>query len=134
MSATVIAFAGYIAWTTFLVLLLIGYRSMAVAKGVKAANEFNATGDDVSELGQRLTRAQANCVESFPVIGGAFLLALATGQSDITNGLALVLLGARLAQSIIHIISTSVIAVQLRLVFFIAQLSICLFWLYQLVF
>lgn len=134
MTATVIALAGYIAWTTLLVLLLIGYRSMAVAKGEKAANEFKATGDDVSEVGQRLTRAQANCVESFPIVGGTLLLALSTGQSDITNGLALFLLIARVAQSIIHVISTSVIAVQGRLVCFIAQLGICLFWLYQLVF
>lgn len=134
MSATVISLGGYIAWTTLLVLLLIGHRSMAVAKGEKAANEFKATGDDVSETGQRLTRAQANCVESFPIIGGTLLFALATGQSDVTNGLALVILGARVAQSIVHIISTSVIAVQIRLVCFIAQLGICLFWLYQLVF
>lgn len=133
MSATIIALAGYIAWTALLVLALIGYRSMSVAKGEKAANEFHASGDDVSEFGQRLTRAQANCVESFPVVGGTLLLALASGQSDVTNGLALILFGARLAQSVVHILSTSVIAVQLRLVCFLAQLGICFYWLYLMV-
>lgn len=134
MSATIIALAGYIAWTALLLIALIGYRSMSVAKGEKAANEFSASGDDVSGLGQRITRAQANCVESFPIVGGTLLLALATAQTEITNGLALVVIGARLAQSVVHILSTSVMAVQLRLVAFLVQLAICLYWLYLLVF
>jgi uncharacterized MAPEG superfamily protein len=134
MSATIIALAGYIAWTILLLLLLIGYRSMSVAKGEKAANEFSVSGDDVSDLGQRITRAQANCVESFPIVGGTLLMALALGQSAVTESLALIVLGARLAQSVVHIISTSVIAVQLRLVLFLVQLGICAYWLYQLAF
>lgn len=134
MSATGIALAGYIAWTATLLIALIGYRSLSVAKGEKAANEFSASGDDVSALGQRITRAQANCVESFPIVGGALLLALATGQSELTNGLALVVIGARVAQSLIHIASTAVMAVQLRLLCFLVQLGICMYWLYQMVF
>lgn len=132
MSATIIALAGYIAWTTLLLLVLIGYRSVAVAKGEKAANEFKASGDDVSDLGQRITRAQANCVESFPIIGGTLLLALAIGHSEITDGLALIVLGARVAQSVVHILSTAVIAVQVRLLCFLVQLGVCGYWLFQI--
>ena len=134
MSATTLALAGYIAWTAALLFALIGYRSLSVAKGEKAANEFSASGDDVSELGQRITRAQANCVESFPIVGGTLLLALATGQTDLTDGLALVVIAARLAQSVVHILSTAVMAVQLRLLCFLVQLGLCLYWLFQMVF
>ncbi|MEM1111208.1 MAG: MAPEG family protein [Pseudomonadota bacterium] len=133
MSATIIALAGYIAWTVLLLLALIGYRSAAVAKGEKMANEFSASGDDVSALGQRITRAQANCVEIFPIVGGTLLLALAADQTAVTDGLALVVLGARLAQSVVHMLSTAVMAVQLRLVFFAVQLGICLYWLFLMV-
>ncbi|MCC2608216.1 MAPEG family protein [Planctobacterium marinum] len=134
MSATVIALAGYIAWTIVLLIALIVFRSIVVVKGEKAANQFNASGEDVSPFGSRLTRAQANCVESFPIVGGTLLLALATGQQELTNGLALVVFAARLAQSCVHLLSTSIIAVQLRLVLFLVQIVICLYWVFSIIF
>lgn len=130
MSLTAIALAGYIIWATLLLLGIIAYRSIMVVKGEKAANEFNAQGNDVSRFGLRLTRAQANCIETFPLLGGSMILALVTQQEALTDPLALWLLGARLIQSIVHLLSTSVIAVQLRLVAFLAQLGISLYWLF----
>ena len=79
-----------------------------------------------------MTRAQANCVESFAFIGGLMLLALATDSTVITNGLAYILLLARLGQSISHLISTSIFAVQVRFAFFLVQVGICLYWIVQL--
>ena len=67
-------------------------------------------------------------VESFAFFGGFMLLALATNSVVITNGLALLLLAARLGQSITHLLSTSVLAVQVRFVFFILQVAICFDW------
>jgi hypothetical protein len=55
-------------------------------------------------------------------------LALATDSAAITNNLALLLLAARLGQSITHLISTSVLAVQIRFAFFLAQVGICFYW------
>ncbi|MEN8771455.1 MAG: MAPEG family protein, partial [Glaciecola sp.] len=54
--------------------------------------------------------------------------AMATGSSDITDGLAYVLLGARLAQSLILLISTSPLAIQLRFATFLVQFAICAYW------
>jgi hypothetical protein len=71
-------------------------------------------------------------VESFPIIGGTLLLALAIGHSEITDGLALIVLGARVAQSVVHILSTAVIAVQVRLLCFLVQLGVCGYWLFQI--
>ena len=133
MSLTALALAGYIGWTAMLLLVLIGHRSSVVLKGDKAANQFSSSGDDVSALGLRLTRAHANCVESFPIVGGVLLLALVTEQQALIEPLAMGLLLARLIQSTIHIVSTSVLAVQLRLLAFLMQIGMCLYGLYLLV-
>lgn len=128
MNATIMALLGYIAWTLFLLIALMLYRTKLVMNRKKAANAFKADGSDSPPLGQRLTRAQANCVESFVFIGGLLLLALATDSAVITNGLAYVLLAARLGQSVSHLISTSVLAVQVRFAFFLVQVAICCYW------
>jgi len=94
--------------------------------------KFEADGSDVPEFGKRLTRAQANCVESFSFIGGILLLAIATDSSAITNGLAYILLAARLGQSLVHLISTSTLAIQLRFALFLVQFGIVVFWVVKL--
>jgi uncharacterized MAPEG superfamily protein len=132
MNATIIALLGYITWLVILLAALALYRTNLVMSRKKAPNGFKADGSDSSPFGQRLTRAQANCVESFAFIGGLMLLALATDSTVITNGLAYVLLIARLGQSITHLISTSNVAVQVRFAFFLVQVGICLYWIVQL--
>lgn len=82
--------------------------------GCKKANSFNPDGSDVSNFSNRLCRAHANCYEGFPIFGGLLLLAIASDTMAITNGLAYILIGARLGQSFIHLASTSVVAVFVR--------------------
>ncbi|KXI26856.1 MAPEG family protein [Paraglaciecola hydrolytica] len=132
MNETIIALLGYIAWMVILLVALAVYRSSLVMRRKRAPNGFKADGSDSPPFGQRLTRAQANCVESFAFIGGLMLLALATDSAVITNGLAYVLLIARLGQSLSHLISTSNLAVQIRFAFFLVQVGICLFWIMRL--
>ncbi|WP_340679645.1 MAPEG family protein [Paraglaciecola sp.] len=132
MNATIIALLGYITWIVILLVALAIYRTSLVMNRKKAANSFKADGSDSPPLGHRLTRAQANCVESFAFIGGLMLLALATDSAVITNDLAYVLLIARLGQSVAHLISTSILAVQIRFAFFLVQVGICLYWIVQL--
>jgi len=131
MSYTVIALLGYIGWTTFILLVLGIYRTALTLSGKKAANSFAPSGDDVSPFSGRLCRAHANCYEYFPIAGGLLLYALATDQSAVTNGLALIMIGARILQSITHLLSTSVMAVQVRFFFFLVQIGIAVFWLYE---
>ena len=132
MSQTIIALAGYIIWTMLLLLALASYRTVLVSSKQRKSLKFASDGSDVSEFGHRLTRAQANCVESFAFIGGTMLLALATNSAVITDGLALVLLAARLAQSLVHIASTANMAIQIRFVLFLIQFGICGYWLFML--
>ena len=128
MNDTIIGLLGYITWILVLLVWLAVYRTLLVAKKQQAVNDFKADGSNSPAFGERITRAQSNCVESFAFIGGLMLLALATDSAAITNNLALLLLAARLGQSITHLISTSVLAVQIRFAFFLAQVGICFYW------
>ena len=130
MSNTIIALAGYIIWTIALFLVLAAYRTSLSKE--RNTLKFSADGSDMPDFGQRLTRAQANCSESFTIIGGTLLLALATNSGAITDDLALVVLVARLAQSLVHLVSTSNLAIQLRFVTFLIQIGICCYWLFKI--
>lgn len=132
MSASFIALIGYIGWTTLLLLSLEVFRTILVVKAKRAANSFNPSGDDTTPFGHRLTRAHANCYESFPIIGGCLLASLATANVDITDSLALYVLAARVAQTLVHLISGSVLAAQIRFVFFSIQIFICIIWMVDL--
>jgi uncharacterized MAPEG superfamily protein len=81
---------------------------------------------------QRLARAHANCIESFPIIGGLLLVALLTNRAGVTDALAPWLLLARLLQSSIHLASTSILAANLRFFAFAIQIAIAGYWLWEL--
>jgi hypothetical protein len=132
MSASIIALLAYIAWTLILLVALAAYRSYLSMSGSFAGLKFKADGSDIPDFGNRLTRAQANCVESFSFIGGVLLIAMATDSTAITNGFAYILLIARLAQSAVHLWSTSNIAIQLRFGFFLVQVGIVVYWIVAL--
>jgi len=128
MNDTIISLLGYISWILILLVWIAAYRTLLVAKKEQAVNGFKSDGSNSPAFGEQLARALGNCVESFAFVGGLMLLALATNSAAITNGLALLLLAARLGQSITHLISTSVLAVQIRFAFFLAQIGICFYW------
>ena len=121
MSPSATALAGFAAWTLFLVLLIGLYRASLVITGKRAANQFDPGGADVGEFSRRLCRAHANCYENLPIFGGLIAVALATGHTAATDGLAMWFLGARIGQSIVHLASTSVMAVNLRFALYLAQ-------------
>ncbi|PHR60362.1 MAG: MAPEG family protein [Robiginitomaculum sp.] len=128
-SNTSIALLGYIGIFLVSLLMLATLRVTLSLKGKKRANDFSPTGEDVSEFSRRLVRTHANMYEFFPVFGGLLLYALATGQTAVTNGLALAFLGARILQALIHLFSTSIMAVQIRFAFFLAQFVIAIIWI-----
>jgi len=129
MTNTLMSLIIYSSWTLAIVVFLGVFRSYLTLSGQKAANKFSPTGDDVSAFSGRLCRAHANCYEFFPVAGGLLLAALATGNVAITEEYAMYLAYARILQSVVHILSTSVIAVYTRFTFFLVQIVICVIWL-----
>lgn len=132
MTTTAVALLTFASWTLILVVSLGLLRSATVMAGNRTANSFSASGEDMPGLGQRLTRAHANCYEFLPAAGVVMLYAIATDQTALTDGLAYAFIGARIAQSLVHIASTSNIMVLVRFGFFGVQIGILIFWLLKL--
>ncbi|MBL4870279.1 MAG: MAPEG family protein [Robiginitomaculum sp.] len=129
LSTTAHAFLGYLALMLIVLLILAGLRTAMTLSGKKKANDFAPTGEDAGAFSRRLVRAHANIYEFFPIFGGVLLFALATGQTGITNGLAMIFLGARILQTLVHLLSTNVMAVQVRFFFFLVQFFIAAYWI-----
>ena len=81
MNPTTIAFLGYIALMLVLLVTLASYRAYFTLSGKRAANKFSPSGEEVSNFAVRLCRAHANCYETFPIVGGILLFAIATSNT-----------------------------------------------------
>lgn len=128
MTATLQALLGFIAWTLCLLVLMEAIRSWLVLSGTVPANGFTPDNANLSPFMQRLARAHANCLEGLPLFGGLMLVAVVAGRATVTDPLAWVLLGARIVQSLIHLISTSPAAVTARFTAFAVQVAIAVWW------
>lgn len=121
-----------ISWTLFLLILMEALRIRFLFTRTVAPNEFRPDNSNLPPFMQRLARAHANCIESFPIIGGLLVVALLTDQTSVTDGLAPWLLLARLIQSSIHMASASVLAANLRFYAFAVQMAIAVYWIWKL--
>lgn len=128
MNATTTALVGFAAWQLALTVMLATYRTALVQTGRKAANSFAPDGSDVGDFGRRLTRARDNCYENLPVFAAIVLGASLAGRTGELDGLAMLVLYARIGQSVTHLISTSVPAIFVRFGFYLAQVGIFLRW------
>ena len=129
-----IALAGFITWALFLLVLMEAVRSWLVLTKKVPANGFSPDNASLSPFMQRLARAHANCIEGLPIFGGLLILAIATNRTAITDSLAYWLLAARVLQSLIHLVSTSAVAVTARFGAFSVQMAIGLYWAAKLFF
>jgi uncharacterized MAPEG superfamily protein len=132
MTPTAFALAGFAGWQLILTFALAAYRTSLVLSGRKAANAFRTDGSDVGGVGQRLTRARDNCFENLVPFVALALAAGAVGRGALLDPLAPWLLVARLGQSVVHLISTSVPAVQVRFAFYLVQIGIMGWWAFRL--
>jgi uncharacterized MAPEG superfamily protein len=116
---------GFAAWTLCLSLVgIVVPRTLAVLLGRRRANSFTPTAEGEAPWKQRVARAHMNCVENLPVYGAVVLALAVGGVSDPRiDTLAWVVLGARIAQSTVHLASTSHWMVTVRATFFFVQLG-----------
>jgi uncharacterized MAPEG superfamily protein len=127
-SPSVFALTGFLAWALALLVLMEVMRSQLVLRGKWPANGFTPDNAGLSPFMQRLARAHANCVEGLPVFGGLLLVAIATDRSAITDPLALVFLGSRVFQSLVHLATVSPAGVTVRFTAFAVQMAIGVYW------
>ncbi len=132
MTPSLTALCLFAGWTVLLVVSLALYRALHAQRSGKGLNTFAPDGADIAALGQRLTRAHLNCLELLPVVGVVILAAAAAGRGAVTDPLAMPLLYARIAQSVVHLISTSVPMVMLRATLFVVQVAIVASWIFRL--
>lgn len=132
MSATLFSLTLFIAWTLLLLVWMETIRARLVLTKTIPANGFQPDNANLSPFMQRLARAHANCIEGLPLFGGLLLVAEVAGKTGITDPLAMVFLGVRIAQSLIHLVSLSANAVTLRFTAFAIQMGIAVYWTYAL--
>ena len=133
MTVSALVLALFISWTLLLLVVMEILRARLVLTGRARSNEFNPENSNLSPFMQRLARAHANCLEGLPIFGGLLVVALVTGRTEVTDGLAPWLLAARLVQSGIHIGSISVVAVNARFAAFAVQIAIAVYWAWALI-
>ncbi|MEX0616172.1 MAG: MAPEG family protein [Methylophaga sp.] len=131
MTLAVWMLLGFATWTLVLLLMTVGvYRWSRILSGQSQISEFR--GDEISgaDWYKRAARAHANCIENLPVFG-AIVFALYVGQvSSVTvDGLVVLVLSARIAQSLIHVcfVQSNFVAT-LRFIFFFTQI-VAFLWL-----
>ncbi len=114
---------GFTVWTLLLVLAGIGLpRFRAVLVDKVRANTFVPGTPHGSERYQRTMRAHMNCIENLPVFASLVLLgALLKLDSALFELTALIVLPARVLQSVTHVISGRSRAVLVRFGFFSIQ-------------
>jgi uncharacterized MAPEG superfamily protein len=124
MTTPLFCLMGFGFWTVFLVPASGGGRGGLVVGGRATASSFPAGQPHGSDRYWRLNRAHLNCVENLPLFAAVVLTGHVTGLADGTFAtLAQVYIGARVAQTLIHVASGSAMAVNLRFACFATQVG-----------
>lgn len=128
MSPSILAVICFAAWTIVTALVMVNHRIFFVLTGRRRINSFTPDGVGLSPFQARACRVHANCYENLPVFAALVLGAAAAGKGAITDPLAMIAIYARVAQSTVHLVSTSEIAVAMRATFWTVQIVIMLWW------
>lgn len=134
MNHTLLSLLGFTSWFLVLTFALAFWRVRVSVSTGKAINTYSPDGADLPGFGHRLTRARDNCFETLPVFVAIVVTASAFGKLDMLDGLAPWVLLSRIAQSLIHMVSTSSPAIVARATMLTVQLVIYSYWVVGLLF
>lgn len=124
MNIPMLSLLGFTLWTVFLLLVTVGvYRWRRILTGRVAISHFVAGDDLGDEWYGRAMRAHANCIENLPVFAVLVVVArLQEMSSGVFDWLAVMVLVARIAQSVIHVsVPQTDRAVAFRFLFYFLQ-------------
>jgi len=114
----------YAIWTLVPLIFGIGaFRVFSVLTG-RAADSFPADRPhDGPDWYHRMNRAHLNCVENLPVFAAVvFVGVYLEVQASYWEGLTIAILACRVLQTLVHMWSTSTVAINIRFTFFLLQL------------
>ncbi|TNF15335.1 MAG: MAPEG family protein [Rhodobacteraceae bacterium] len=125
MTIPLLALLGFALWTLLILFAFVGpYRWVRILSGRTRASHWTADPNAGTGLYPRAMRAHMNCIENLPVFGTIVYVIDRVGlESPALDALALIVLGARILQSTVHIVleqSDTVIFV--RFAFYFAQI------------
>jgi uncharacterized MAPEG superfamily protein len=129
------ALLGFATWTVLLLFGTVGvYRWSRILTGKVPIREFRADQIEGADWYRRAMRAHANCVENLPVFGAIVVALYVSGVGGPTvDRVSLVILAARVAQSLVHVCLTQTnIVASVRFAFFLIQ-AVGFLWLTVLV-
>ena len=126
------ALLGYTAWTLVLVAIVLTWRVFEVLRGKPINSWGRGTAIAVPGLVERAGHAHLNMLENLPVFAAIVLAAQLLGKTAGVDALGCWVLGARVAQSVVHLIGTSVPLVLLRATFYVVQLVLFAYLLWGL--
>ena len=113
-------------WGAVPILFLFFARAGAMAGGKRAINTFKPVGD--TDTLDAFSRAHMNTLENLPIFAVVYLAAIWTHAEVPILTLGWVILGARIAQSGVHLLNRSPMGVRVRALLFAVQV-ICFIWL-----
>ena len=123
----------YVLWMFALVLFYGTYRVPLSLTGKKPMNHWEREKPvDDPGIVVRARHAHANCVENIALFAVVVLAAAVLGRSAVVDGLACYVLGARVAQSVVHLIGTPPILVWIRASLFFVQVGLIAYMAWQL--
>jgi uncharacterized MAPEG superfamily protein len=126
---SVIALVFYALWAIALVLMIAIDRLLLIFRGQVKNNAFLSGVPHGNESYWRINRAQINTTENLPIFAVIVLAAwIAGSESPLFNLLAVMVLVARIVQSVIHIMSGDQIATWVRTTMFAVQIA-CEIWM-----
>lgn len=128
MNAPVTSLIAFTVWTLLVLMLTVASRRIGLILAGKARmSDFPADEPHGTEAYRRAMRAHANCVENLPVFAALVLGAEVLGYSSSAfSTMALLVVPARVLQTLTHLASGSNRMVAVRFVFFAVQI-VCFF-------
>jgi uncharacterized MAPEG superfamily protein len=126
---SIVALVFFALWAIVLVLMVGGDRVLSVLKGDAKITSFTPGVPHGSDSYWRINRAHMNTVENLPIFAAIVLSGWAVGLETLMfNRLAVIVVCARVVQSVIHILSGSALAINLRFAAYGVQL-VCFVWM-----
>jgi uncharacterized MAPEG superfamily protein len=130
---SIIALIFYALWAIALALMVAADRTLLVMRGEAKLTSFTPGVPHGSDSYWRINRAQINTAENLPIFAAIVLSGWVAGmESHLFNLLAVIVVVARICQSVIHISSGSAMAIQARFASLAVQI-VCEIWMAVLV-
>ncbi len=131
MSAATHVLLLFAAWTLLMAVGYVGYRVVLVLSFKERANAWTRGAAEHVDpaIITRFNHAHLNCLETLPLYAAVVLFAYMQGQLGVLDQLAYVFMGARVAQSVIHVISTAPMMVFLRANALLVQWALLIYWM-----